>query len=200
MWTTRLITTVAGLAIGAGLTACSGSSEGGSRPAGRSTTAATTAAGTAEATPAGATAAAAPTAGEPGTASYVDLLQPKSTAAAGKLAAAKILGKPEEGESSVAWRLERYQPEVGQLVLSWAAGSNGSTCLLDKGIRVVETSASVTISAIAWIPPNVRINCTLEKQVHTGYLDLKAPLGDRQLIHAPVDQGWSTVPELPARP
>jgi hypothetical protein len=64
---------------------------------------------------------------------------------------------------------------------------------------VVETSSSVTISAIAWIPPNVRINCTLEKRFHAGYLDLKSPLGKRKLIHAPVDEGWTTVPELPAR-
>jgi hypothetical protein len=189
---TRLIATIAGLAIAAGLTACSGSSSAGE--AVPTTPEATTVAGpAASAGPAG-------TASEPGTASFVDPLTPESPPAPGKLAPLKRLGRPADGESGVAWRLERYQPEAGQLVLTWATGSNGSTCLLDKGIRVVETSTTVTVAAIGWIPPNVRIACTGERVVHTGYLDLASPLGGRQLIHAPVLAGWTTVPELPALP
>ncbi len=107
---------------------------------------------------------------------------------------------PRDGEQSVAWRLDRYQPEAGQLVLTWADGSTGESCLLERGFRVVETSSKVTITAAAWIPPTVRLDCTPGKDVHTGYLDLAAPLGDRELVHAPVEEGWTTVPDLPAAP
>jgi hypothetical protein len=77
-----------------------------------------------------------------------------------------------------------------QLVISYLSGDG--TCYAAAGVRVEETSKSVSLTAIVR-KQGTKSDCTASRRTAGGYLDLKAPLGHRKLIHTATDAGWETI-------
>jgi hypothetical protein len=123
------------------------------------------------------------------TAGYPDPLT-ATAAAAGKIGPAPLLTTDQDGDLSVAWRLIGMSPDSGQLVLRYLAGGDG--CVGPAGFRVKETAQSVTLTAVVRSPVAGK-GCAVPQATGSGYLDLKAPLGERTLIHAEVDPAWTTL-------
>jgi hypothetical protein len=123
------------------------------------------------------------------TASYVDALSATGPVA-GKIGPVPRLTAAQDGDLSAAWRLIGRSPDSGQLWLRYVAGDGN--CVLPAGFTVRETAQSVTLTATVR-PAGTSTDCADPLVTGTGYLDLKAPLGDRKLIHAEVDPAWSTI-------
>jgi hypothetical protein len=130
--------------------------------------------------------AAAPGAKTPG---YVDALTAKGPVA-GKIGPVPLLTAAQDGDLSVAWRLIGMSPDTGQLWLKYVAGDG--SCYFPAGFSVKETGQSVTLTAMVR-KRGPGSACRMPLNMGSGYLDLKAPLGDRKLIHAEVDPAWSTI-------
>ena len=123
------------------------------------------------------------------TAGYVDALTATGPVA-GKIGPVPLLAAAQDGDLSVAWRLIGRSPDSGQLWLRYVAGDGN--CVLPAGFTVQETAQSVTLTATVR-PSGTSTDCADPLVTGTGYLDLKAPLGDRKLIHAEVDRAWSNL-------
>ncbi len=107
-----------------------------------------------------------------------------------KVGPVAMLSSAQEGDLSVAWTLRGMSGDRRQLVVKYRAGDGA--CVRSAGIRVSETSTTVTVAAFSrrYAPA---FDCAAGAPTATGYLDLDAPLGHRRLIHAPVDPAWATV-------
>ncbi len=109
---------------------------------------------------------------------------------AGKIGPVPRLTQSKDGDLSVAWELNGISAGDQQLVLHYLAGDGH--CVQQAGFRVVETAATVTLTALVRAPSTTAA-CEGPRLLGTGYLDLESPLAGRRLIHAEVDPAWSTL-------
>jgi hypothetical protein len=90
------------------------------------------------------------------------------------------------GLLSVPWDLGEVQQGGRRIVVSVSGGS----CVgLPVGVRVAQTSASVTIAALARPPKDKGGFCTQQRISKVTSVKLPDPLGSRRLRHALVDEG-----------
>jgi hypothetical protein len=76
------------------------------------------------------------------------------------------------------------------LQLAFAAGDGD--CTLPVGVQVEVTEASVTVTVWSQTDRS-RSACAAKLVTGAGTLTLQAPLGDRNLVHAPVSRPWDDV-------
>ena len=105
-----------------------------------------------------------------------------TTTATGSFAKAVVRSAMVEGESSQYWELRGMSADQRRLFLRIGTGSD---CDVGTGLVVEETDKAVTINAMSK-PRGHAENCASNLKTVDGYVDLKVPLGHRELLHGPL--------------
>lgn len=89
---------------------------------------------------------------------------------------------------SLPWRFVKSVPDMASIDVMYVVGDG--SCVKAAGFRVIETSQTVELLALSQID-NSQQSCPAK--VVIGYVEVKlsAPLGDRRLLHGPVDSRWA---------
>lgn len=89
--------------------------------------------------------------------------------------------------ASLPWAVLVDDPDFATVYVAYADPAN---CGAHLGLDVTETSTSVTIAAVSDSSAN-DVACTRDFSISGGSYDLKAALGDRVLLHAPLSSAWA---------
>jgi hypothetical protein len=83
-------------------------------------------------------------------------------------------------QTTAGWRLERVEPDGRTLQISWAHGVGDEI----ERIDAAEAAHSVTITVYVSVFRGAR---SLQLLASTAVVQLRKPLGDRRLLHGPVN-------------
>jgi len=98
--------------------------------------------------------------------------------------------------SSVPWAVNTSGQPPLELSIAYVAGGSGTIdCGQHLGIDVMETETTVTITAVSTPVPGPK-ECAQEARLGAGIVTLESPLGERQLIHAPLTAPWDSAANI----
>jgi hypothetical protein len=98
-----------------------------------------------------------------------------------------LTAPPAASQVSLPWRLKALVDDGKVLDISAVTGGG---CTSFAGVYVIETTASVEIMSIG--TTNSGPSCPADLRIALLRVSLASPLGDRALLHGPVNQEWAT--------
>lgn len=93
---------------------------------------------------------------------------------------------------SAPWAVIEADPDAASLSIAYVSSGNFDKCGVHKGVDVVETDSSVTITLVTDVVAADE-PCTTLLRLGVGTVALGKPLGDRMLFHGRLTHPWDEV-------